>query len=289
MRETSPIELKESITRVLWYFYYFRHPLTVEEIHQYLDVRSSVNEVLQQLVNCVQEGRVFSKQNYFGLKEEHLNLRIEAEQLNSKWLNIARRMSKLIQSFPFVRSVFVSGSLSKSGLRGKEDDIDYFLITSPNRIWTAKFFLMIFKKAFLFNSKKYFCINLLRDEKHLRFAKDNVYIATEIVSLKPMTSRDHFDILKTENNWITKYFPNAEPLMTNAGMTSELTVFERILNTFLGDKFEEWCRNLFVQHVEKQQNLRNAHFETSAHSSAYFPDSMESKILSHYNSKPLTV
>jgi hypothetical protein len=289
VKEVNSIELREAIARVLWYFSYFKHPLTKEEVHKYLDVRACQEDVESELMTIVEDGKVFKRDEYFGLSKEHLDFRIEAQLINTRWFNIAKRMSQLILTFPFVRSVFVSGSLSKSGLTGNDDDIDYFLITSPDRVWTAKFLLMAFKKVFLFNSKKFFCINLLRDEEHLQFHKENVYIATEILSLKPMSDLDHLDKLLAENAWITKFFPNAESSKEVKQMDHEFTVFERVLNSTLGDRFEEWCRLQFAKHVERQKERRNAHFETSAHSSAYFPDSMEQKILNHYHSKPLNV
>ncbi|MBK8679672.1 MAG: hypothetical protein IPN25_13810 [Sphingobacteriales bacterium] len=50
-----------------------------------------------------------------------------------KILPLAFRISKFIGSFPFVRGVLLSGSLSKNRLAA-DGDIDYFIIAQPNAL-----------------------------------------------------------------------------------------------------------------------------------------------------------
>ena len=92
--------------------------------------------------------------------------RQECNRRADRILPVAQRMARLIGSFPFIRGVFVSGSLSKHSMKA-DSDIDFFLITEPGRLWLARTLLVVFKKIFLFNSHKYFCVNYFVDTKHL--------------------------------------------------------------------------------------------------------------------------
>ena len=65
----------------------------------------------------------------------------------AKILKKAKHISNFISQFPFVEAVSLSGSISK-GYFGKGDDIDYFIITSPNRVWLTRTLLILFKKCF---------------------------------------------------------------------------------------------------------------------------------------------
>lgn len=276
--------LEDAIQHSLWYFQYFKHALNLKELHCFLGEKVSLAVLEQKLQQEVSSGRVVEKEGYYALEEESLEERINHQKLNARWMKIARHMSKLIVAFPFVRAVYLSGSLSKRGLRGKDDDIDYFLITRAGRVWTTKFLLMAFKKLFLLNSKKYFCINLLRDERFLRFKRENIYIATEMVSIVALQNPAYLPELYRANPWIFRYFPNAG-LPEYAPSHAKSRPFEKLLDRILGDKFEEWCRKRFEKHVERQKRKAESHFETSPQSSAYFPNSFQDQVLQHYHAK----
>src|SRR5690606_3777846 len=97
----------------------------------------------------------------------------------NKFSDIARKKAKLISQFPFVRGVMASGSLSK-GYADEKSDIDFFIITIPNRLWIARTLLVLYKRIFLLNSHKFFCVNYFVDEKHLGIEEKNLFTATEL-------------------------------------------------------------------------------------------------------------
>ncbi|QNR24404.1 hypothetical protein [Croceimicrobium hydrocarbonivorans] len=282
---STSAQLRKSIRDTLWYFEYFKHGLNLDEIHKYLREKMDRESLQTELDLAVFRKEIFENEGYYALCPQSLEIRIQNKARNEKWLGIAKKMGRLIQSFPFVRAVNISGSLSKQGLTGEDDDIDYFLVTAENRVWTTKFFLMVFKKIFLLNSKKYFCINLLRDENHLAFKRHNIYIATEAVSVIPLNHPEYLSQLFKENPWLNDYFPNAQIKQSGKDPTRIKRAVERVLDLFLGSAFEKWCQALFHRHVQNQSASPNAHYETTDYSSAYFPDSVESRILNHYQSK----
>ncbi len=275
--------LKNEIMNTIWYFDYFQHALALREIHRYLGIRVRVSVLRKVLTELVEDQIIHEKQGFYAKNSDSIIFRLKNEKRNRKWLVIAHYIGRLISLFPFVRSVFISGSLSKQGLRGKDDDIDFFLVVAPKRVWTAKFFLILFKKVFLFNSHKFFCINLLRDEGHLSFDRRNIYIATEIASLIPIGRPNYWRSLLMANKWVFDYFPNLrmpKPLKVR----HKMSLSERLLAYLIGPRFEEWCRKRFENHVQQKEYKEDSHFEMSPQSSAYFPNNFQGRVLRHYYS-----
>ena len=86
--------------------------------------------------------------------------------VKAKVLVKAKAKARFISKFPFVAAVGVSGSLSK-GYYDSDSDIDFFIITQHNRLWICRTLLMVYKKIFLLNSRKYFCPNYFISSEQL--------------------------------------------------------------------------------------------------------------------------
>lgn len=276
----KPIPAK-ALKEVLHYFHFFNHALSAEEILRYIAVPASLDAVKEGLQLLEVEGLVYQKQGWFALDLASLELRIKHERLNKRRLKLARKVGRFIALFPFVRGVYLSGSLSKSGVQSKDDDLDFFILTASNRVWTAKFFLIAFKKIVLLNSEKYFCINLLMDENQLSLTKRNRYTATEVVSLVLLKNTEGLERFLHANHWVKAYFPNVELPEAPAVRQVSTTLLERFLNGFLGEPFEQWCKERFTMHMRTHTDSEEGYFEAEAHSSAYFPQSVEQRLMKH--------
>lgn len=210
---SSPLsEVQLAIIRTLAYYQLFGHPLLQKEISRSLGVLLE-NEVdlkvqLQQLKLL---GIVIETDGYYFLEGgiTKISKRKEGELRAKKLLKTAKRYSSLIYIFPFVRAVFISGSLSKGSVP-ENADIDYFIVTKANRLWVARTMLVAFKRIFLFGSKKHFCVNYFVDEKNLVIPDQNVFTATEISTLIPMHGNSVCHNFLNANAWIKDVFPNME-------------------------------------------------------------------------------
>ena len=277
MKPISPKAFKQ----VLHYFSFFNHALSAEEVRQYLSVPATQQEVTEGLKVLVQEGLIYCQNGWFALAPDALVLRAKYERLNLRRLKLAHSIGRFIAVFPFVRGVYLSGSLSKMGIQSKDDDLDFFILTRSGRVWTTKFFLIAFKKIFLLNSEKYFCINLLMDENQLSLAKRNRYTATEVVSLVSLKNVQGLEQFLAANHWVKEYFPNValpEKSPVESGYTR---IVEHILNSLLGGTFEQWCKDRFTVHMRKHTDSEEGYFEAETHSSAYFPQSVEQRLMKH--------
>ena len=145
--------------KVIIYFSIFKYPLTLEEIFSFSSAKS-IDETRLQLQKLIKKKIVFKFGNFYSdindstLVERRLNGNKKANDIMPK----ALKRAKLIMSFPFIVSVSISGALSKN-YYDEDGDIDFFIITKPKYLWLARTFLIIYKKIFLLNSKKYFCVS----------------------------------------------------------------------------------------------------------------------------------
>jgi hypothetical protein len=203
-------QLQSSIAKALLYSDIFSYPLTAEEVFLRLPTNhTSVDEVKQTLGTMIEKGIVFRFGDFFTIRNER-NLearRTAGNKRASMAMPRAFKRGRFLSKFPFIRSVMISGSLSKNYM-DEDSDVDYFVITSPGRLWIARFFVAAFKRIFLFNSHKRFCVNYYIDDAHLEIEEKNIFTATELVTLVPVAGIDTHSKLIENNRWVLDFFPN---------------------------------------------------------------------------------
>ena len=250
-----------------------------EEVHKYLTIKSTREELFIALDHMGKTGEILSKDGLYALNKEHIELRLKHIKRNQKMMKAANRVGALIHRFPYVRGVYLSGSLSKHGITGKDDDLDFFIITKAGRVWAAKLLLIAFKKIVLLNNEKYFCINLLMSEDELVLNKKNIYIATEAASLVPLTNEPLLHSFLAANPWVQIQFPNLKSTPKKE-RSKGFKPLEATIEFIGGRALERNAHSLFSKHVE-QQRKASGYYDISEGVSAYFPNSIEEQLLAH--------
>ncbi len=172
--------------------------------------RESIESELNRLV---QESVCFEHEGYYAIQsdvEALVHERHRKEALAESYIKKLPFYSRIIKSFPFVRGLAISGSLSKRVMHD-DGDIDYFIITKKNRLWICRSLLILFKKIFLLNSRKYFCVNYFVDEDNLIIRDKNIFTAIEVSYLIPVYNSGIIGQMKEENNCVKEYFPSFSP------------------------------------------------------------------------------
>lgn len=288
--------LGKSIIKTLAYYDIFDYPLKAEEIYYNLGTNSvSLTEIENEVEQLCKIGITFNKNNFYLLRnnENSISRRLEGNRLAKKKLISAYRMTKLISKFPYVRAVLLSGSISK-GYMEKDSDVDYFIITHPNRLWVTRLLLMLFKKVFLLNSRKVFCINYFVDTETLEIEEKNIFTATELATLIPIYGKDLYDELYKNNIWIKKFYPNFpkrdNKILVNKNNLFVQNLIEKTLNNSLGDKLDDFAMNLFEKSNHKKYREYNSNdfqvaFKTSKHESKHHPKFFQKRVLEAFNDK----
>lgn len=136
-------DLAADIIRVIVFFDMFDHPVTVFEIWRELDRDISLSEVFGTLGAIVADSQpllAMSSGFYFLAGRENLvRERQKRHNYSFRKIKIARRFAKFFSLLPYVRLVAVANSIGQYNLRDGSD-IDFFLITSPRRIWLSRLY-----------------------------------------------------------------------------------------------------------------------------------------------------
>ncbi|GMU94612.1 nucleotidyltransferase domain-containing protein [Ignavibacterium album] len=287
--------LSKNIIKTLAYYDIFSYPLKVEEIYHNLPVNHCTAKDIQSELNLLcEKGLVYRINDFYLLQNncEIVRKRIQGNKLCMKKMKSAFRMSKFISKFPYVRAIFLTGSISK-GYMDKESDVDYMIITEPNRLWVSKLLLTIFKKIFLLNSRKVFCVNYYIDYNHLEIEEKNVFTATEIVTLIPVFGKKYYEEFYSKNIWIKEYFPNfpkRNNIMIDENRDLIQKTFERLLNNQVGEKIDNWAMKLFTIVTKKKFSYFSEKdfalaFKSSKYESKYHPKFFQKKVLVSFEEK----
>ena len=288
-------DLQSLILPVL-YFDIFSYPLTREEMLQYSPGQSLSGPEIQSLVDQLVTRRIlFCHRGYYSLvdRQEWADQREENQQRAQRFLVKAKNMSRLIARFPFIRAVFVSGSLSKNTMP-RDGDIDYFIITRRGGLWIARTLLILYKKIFLFNSHRYFCVNYFVDEDHLKIEEQNIYTATELMTLLPFSGREYYQTFCEANPWARSFYPNLPARNTESVPVYRGTIlsrtFERLLSGAMGHSLNRFLMNLTVGYWRRKfSHYDPATFERSFQStpflSRHHPVDFQDKVIRAYRDR----
>tara|TARA_B100001063_G_scaffold73379_1_gene67544 strand:+ start:1360 stop:2268 length:909 start_codon:yes stop_codon:yes gene_type:complete len=251
-----------TLLKPILYFSLFKYPLTEEEIFNFSKATSKeqIKLDLNELVN----DNIIYKIDDFYLTENNETLikrRLEGNKMAKNIYQKALTISRLISKFPYVEGVGISGSLSK-GYYDDDADIDFFIITSPKRLWIARTFLILYKKIFLLNSKKYFCVNYFISSNALEIEEKNIFTATELTTLLPMFGNGSFHKFYDENKWVENYLPNK----TVTDGLSKLHVVKKPTTTkiteyFLDSRIGDWLDAAFLRITYKKWKIKFNHLE----------------------------
>lgn len=288
----------EELIRIILYFDVFSYPLTGDELFRYAGVRKQEekNQLACELDTLVSKELIQYSKGYFfvGGKTAMVDRRIQGNERARKRFKTAQRYSRIIASFPFVRGVLLSGSISK-GYMDKKDDIDYFIITKTGRLWLARTLLILFKKIFLFNSYRNFCVNYFVDQDHLLIKEQNRFTATEIVFLIPTFNGHLHRKLLDVNAWVKNYYPDF--YKHNGQVRDKDPILKRwtemVFESSLGDRIEAYLYRKSRRYIRKKfrhmdEDTFSSCFSVLPHELRYLPNRQQFRIMKRFCRKMKT-
>lgn len=282
--------LSKSILKTLAYYDIFSYPLTDEEIFRCTNTNGHSKENVFDELNYLASNKIINfKDGFYFINHDHqiIEKRIDGNKRAENKMKTARKFSKFISYFPYVRGIALSGSISK-GYMDSKADIDYFIITEPNRLWIARIFLVFFKKIFLFNSYKLFCINYFVSTVNLEIEEKNIYTAIELATLIPTYGAEIYSNIQKANGWIKNFIPNYPEYDTTTipATKRKITqiIIESLLNNKLGDYLDNKVMKLFIRYDEKRygkldEEIFKLAFKTRRNVSKHHPNFFQKRVL----------
>jgi hypothetical protein len=296
-RHTILNHVDEHILRTLVYYDIFNYPLKAEEVFRFLGTNHVDESFITERLNDLRDQHlIFQFENFFSLKNniDPIVRRKKGNVEAERYLLLAEKKALLISKFPFVRAVMASGSLSK-GYMDEKSDLDFFIVTAPNRLWIARTLLVMYKRLFLFNSHKYFCVNYFVDEKHLEIEEKNLFTATELATVIPLYGSKQYENLHRVNAWLKEFFPNYTPRsIANVPATTfswGKRIVEKFLNLFFGNVLEKYFQKKTLDRWRKQyeKNYSAADFKVAFKSKSYasknHPRNFQRSVMEVYSEK----
>lgn len=263
--QLNGMDLSGSILKTLLYFDLFHYPVSKEELSLFLDVpckEADLEEGLQQLHDNQQ---IYLFDSFYCLHDDPalISKRNKDNLRAEKLLKKAVRISRFLFQFPFVRAVGISGSLSKN-VADEQADIDYFIITAPNRLWIARTLLHLYKKlTFLTKRQHHYCMNYFIDQEAYKIQEQNVYTAMELVTLLPVCGNPVLQQFYKANNWSRWFFPNLNPKerVTHNNYNSPL---KRLTEFLLSNKYSNRLDNYLLTLTDKRWSKKVVEGKTNS-------------------------
>ena len=286
------MNIENQILATLAYFNLFDYPLTQQEIVRFLNCKPEVQEFEEGLERLVNHCFVCKIGGYYSLVNDRslMERRAMGNERAAKMMRSAQRSASLISCFPFVKAVAISGSLSKN-FADEWADVDFFIITSRQRLWTCRTLLHLFKKlTFLATRQHLFCLNYFIDESHPVILEKNIYTATEVLTIIP--ARGSFTEFFAANNWAKAFLPNVlagtAPTKKNI-RTWARTIVEFALHNTIGDRLDNFLMNATAKRwtAKTLNNKRNSKGNILAmHAGKHFskpsPENFQRHLLRRY-------
>ena len=287
---------QQNILKVLAYFDVFNYPLNAEEISSfYFDLNESSFE--NAVNTLVEEKIIFKLDGFYSLQNDQslITRRLKGNNFAQKQMATAAKAAAILSRFPYVRGLAISGSLSKN-FSDEKADVDFFIITAPNRLWIARTIMHLFKKlSFIAGRQNWFCMNYYVDEAMLEIPEKNIFTAMEIVTLIPMYGQNILPLFYNKNEWTKNYFPGRTTATCNASESKKgffTRAIEKIFNGATGNTIDNWLMNLTDKRWKKKtaQNRINVRgikmtLKADKHFSKPDPTNFQNRVVQQYESK----
>lgn len=218
--------MEKSILKTLIYADIFDYPLKAWEVHKWV-INNNVDLLQTEKVlnKLSRKSLVTSHKGYFflpnrkGLVAKRMN-----RQKHSKYLfKKAQLVANIFRIIPWIKLVGISGGLAMENA-GEKDDIDLFVITGKNRLWISRILMLGIVSCVGLRRRSTdkkqsaagkICLNLILEEDALLQKKKNIYMAHEVLQMKPLWQKGEvYSRYLEENEWVFKFLPNWKSVMS---------------------------------------------------------------------------
>ncbi|OGG13271.1 hypothetical protein A3D77_05405 [Candidatus Gottesmanbacteria bacterium RIFCSPHIGHO2_02_FULL_39_11] len=288
----SADSLKKAVYKTLVYSSLFDFPLTSYEVYRYLiELKIGQGPIRNRLPKL---RGVFKKEGYFfiGSESDLVARRIKRKSISQKKWLLAKKTARLLSVIPTIEMIGITGGLAMENA-DEEDDIDFLIITSPGLLWVTRFFatvlldlLGIRRKPGEKNVKDLMCLNMFLDKRYASVSdtERNIYLAHEVLQVKPLLNRRHtYEYFLGQNKWTEKFLPNLRDIKNN-NLNALSCSSPGKLSVILSIVFYP-IEYLFYFMQKKYMEKKMTSEKISPHQIQFHPGNLKGKILSKYSKK----
>jgi len=217
-------EFEEAIIKTLAYFNIFDYPLTAQEIYNYLWSPHKSGFGQEETKRALENGikKIAEQNGYYFLagRQEIVELRKQRQAVAQEKYKKAQKIVKRLSVLPYIKMIAVCNSLAFNNAR-EDSDIDLFIITAKDKIWTARFYANTLLQFLGLrpeedDKKDKICLNFFISEDRLNLESltidEDIYFVFWLNQLVPLYDERNFsDQLVAQNQWAGKFL--------NSGLT----------------------------------------------------------------------
>lgn len=295
--------LEKNIILTVAYYNALDFPLTTFEIWQNLISVSgktesvSLNNVRKVLEEINSGGKIIFLDGFWLLKDrkELIKNRIKRQKISINKIKRLRFYSKLLIFVPYVRGIFLTGTLAMQKASSKSD-WDVLIVFREDRIWIGRLWVTLFlqligRRRHNGAVKDRFCLNHFLTENGLILEEQNEFSANEVIFSFPIFGEElHQKFLCINRQWINIYKPNYQSdeiasnlLIKDAGFSKNIRNFkESVLEFFcLGKWLNQACKNYMVKRIKRNPKtyFENSDIRYSDQALVFLPKPQRDKIL----------
>jgi len=237
-------KIDRQILKTIIYADLFNYPLTRPEIWRYLIGTSKHSKFSTALDLLVKNKQLYFKHSFFSLPKRFaiIKQRIVRKKIAKQKIKYASRAVSILKYIPSVWYIGISGAVAMANAP-HDDDIDFFIITSPNALWITRFLSTLILDLFKLRRHPYdehyvnkICLNMFLSADKMKMPKQyrNLFIAHEIVQLKTLINKHNsYERFLLANCWLLKHIPQAVVMPKQMGQVKPdiicqlLRVFEK--------------------------------------------------------------
>ena len=331
--------LEKSILATIAYYDVLNYPMTGFEVYKYLINPShiiaqskttqalSLESLIQPILIDVLKGLesknlknfIEEKNGLYGLRkiksseeskqayiDNLIKTRINRQKISDQKWKKARKIVKWFELIPYLKAVFISGSLALDNAK-EQSDIDLLIITKHKRIWTVRFLVTLF--AHIMGKRRHgkktadrICLNHYITDESLKIGFPSLYNAQTYAHLVPIieNKKGIYKEFQKANNWINDYiafYPASsadrqikqsfdQRLIKDKKFFRGIAKFQEvILNTFLGNILEKilalFQKMIIKRHQTKEK--KEGRVIADDFQLEFHPASPEKEVIREYN------
>lgn len=277
-------DLEKSILRTVAFYNLLGLPLTAFEIQKYLirqppTVNRQASIELSDILEILDKsdflkGKIKQKLGFYFLtgRDFLVEDRLEKQKLTDlKWRKL-KHLIFLLQGFPFIKMVMVTGSLAFGNVK-PESDFDILIFARAGRIWTVRFLTTLFfwmlglRRSDKDTSDK-ICLNHYLSDDALEIKYRNIYEVQAYARSLPVLENEpgFYQKFCAANNWIKDWlifwpekFINADAgdiagqkkVKVSRFLNFKRRLSEKALGGKIGDWLEKILRKIQLWHIER--------------------------------------
>jgi len=248
-------DLQRAIVETIAYFDVFDYPLGPLEISRSLMMNqpTTTADVVAELPDLVGRGILGTWSGLYGLADRSpadVTRRLDRGLIAEEKYRRLKKVGRWLAMMPFVRLIAVTNTLAYDNATA-DSDIDLFIVTARGRVWTARFFLLLFLKLLHLRPtaqrlRDRFCLAFFVDEDHLDVSplpdsaeRHLIYLVDQWYPV--YDAGGVYARLRAANSWLKNFLPLTTPIIPHPRRTIILGRFARLVK-----RAGEWEVCLFI-------------------------------------------